>query len=69
MGVVLSGTARVVLSGTDESSYQEPESVLKHGNYYRNPPLNLANIESFRFFLTLDARHRSVDIVRAGARR
>ena len=69
MGVVLSGTAGVVLSGTDESSYQEPKSVLKHGNHYRNLPLNLANIESFGFFLTLVARHRPVDIVRAGARR
>lgn len=54
MRVVLSGTARLVLSGTGESSYQEPRGP-------RNPQISAANRgssnnankeESFGFLLT-----------------
>src|SRR4051812_34580535 len=67
-GVVLSRTTGVVLSGTEESSYREPESGPSHGFSSWNPALNLANIESFGFFLTLQARGRSVNGLRAGWR-
>lgn len=59
MGVVLSETPGVVLSGTDRSSYQEPESTLNHRKHCQNLSFNLANLESFGFFLTPDAPHRA----------
>jgi hypothetical protein len=53
MTVVLSGTARVVLSGTRESSDREPGSLTSHENLWKiQPPSNDANKESFGLLLT-----------------
>lgn len=51
-GLVLSVTAPLVLSVTDDSSYQEPKQGVSHCGSDQIPPLNYANIESFRFLLT-----------------
>ena len=54
MTLVLSGTARVVRSGTAESSYREPGLLVTTGNHTAIPaPSNHANRkESFGFLLT-----------------
>ena len=51
-GLVLSVTAPLVLSVTEDSSYQEPKHGLSHCGSYQIQSLNYANIESFRFLLT-----------------
>jgi hypothetical protein len=43
MRLVLRGTARLVLTGTEESSYRERKSALSHCNILQNPAPNLAN--------------------------
>ena len=50
--LVLSVTARLVLSVTTGSSYQEPKQGLSLWDGCKIQPLNYANIESFRFLLT-----------------
>jgi hypothetical protein len=55
MTLVLSGTSRVVLSGTQGSSYQEPKSPSNPHKCWRSGPLNISNTESFGFLLTLCA--------------
>lgn len=54
MSLVLSGTGRVVRSGTGDSSYQEPNCLITCGNRSANPPpSNHANREeSCGFLLT-----------------
>jgi hypothetical protein len=59
----LSGTPRLALSGTDDSPYQERELPLTYGNIKPNLALNLANKESFGFFLTQAAFGQPVDNV------
>lgn len=52
-GLGLSGTAGLGLSGTDDSAYQEPKSVLMLWNRLTIPSSNIPNNkESFGFFLT-----------------
>ena len=83
MTLVLSGTARVVRTGTAESSYWEPGLPITNGNYSAIPaPSNHANRkESFGFLLTLlqpvdnrgatgllNARVKRVGFAVAGAR-
>lgn len=51
---VLSGTRPIVLSGTQLSCYQEPESHITPCNKRHNWPLNLTNIESNLFDVGLD---------------
>lgn len=53
MRLVLSGTHRLVRSGTGESSDREPISALRTSISSRILRVNLANSESFGFFLTL----------------
>lgn len=67
MVFVLSGTGRVVLSGTEESSYREPRATVTCGNCSANPtPSNHANREeSYGFLLT---RRAVVDFARAHLR-
>lgn len=57
----LSGTPRLALSGTEDSPYQERESLLTHRKIGTNLSLNLANKESFGFLLTQVAFGRPVD--------
>ena len=52
IGLGLSGTARLGLSGTGSSDYQEPKCSLSAFNLTENPARNLANKESFGFLLT-----------------
>ncbi|PHR95516.1 MAG: hypothetical protein COA68_17195 [Oceanobacter sp.] len=52
MGHGLSGTAAPGRSGTQSSDYREPNAWLIPQKYARSEPLNLANQESFGFFLT-----------------
>jgi len=54
MGLGLSGTAGLGLSGTGDSAYREPKPALTLWNRLPIPPLNYANNkESFGFLLTL----------------
>ncbi len=54
MGLGLSGTAGLGLSGTDDSAYQEPKPELTPWNRLPILPYNYANNkESFGFLLTL----------------
>lgn len=62
---VLSGTARLVLSGTGSSSYREPKSPSNPQKRAGLEPLNNANRESCGF-LTL-SRHPGGDADRRGA--
>lgn len=55
MTLVLSGTGRVVLSGTQSSSYQELKSPSNPHKCLGSRALNNANSESFGFLLTLGA--------------
>ncbi|WP_310531228.1 DUF2840 domain-containing protein [Novosphingobium sp.] len=54
IGLGLSGTAPLGLSGTGSSDYQEPKCHLSPFNLTGNRALNLANKESFGFLLTSD---------------
>lgn len=56
--LVLSLTARLVLSLTEDSSYREPNQGVSYCDSCEIQTLNYANTESFRFLLT---QNRIVD--------